>query len=34
VHEEKRYGDGRNRVDFFVYAKENFGGNIRSCGNW
>ena len=30
VHEEKRYGDGRNRVDFFVYAKENFcSGSVQ-----
>lgn len=28
VHEEKRYGDGRNRVDFFVYAKENFAVEV------
>ena len=28
VHEEKKYGDGRNRVDFFVYAKENFAVEV------
>ncbi len=28
VHEEKRYGEGRNRVDFFVYAKENFAVEV------
>jgi hypothetical protein len=28
VHEGKRYGDGRNRVDFFVYAKENFAVEV------
>jgi len=28
VHEEKKYGEGRNRVDFFVYAKENFAVEV------
>jgi len=28
VHEEKKYGDGRNRVDFFIYAKENFAVEV------
>ena len=28
VHEEKKYGAGRNRVDFFVYAKENFAVEV------
>jgi hypothetical protein len=28
VHEEKKYGDGRNRVDFFVYAQENFAVEV------
>jgi hypothetical protein len=28
VHEEKKYGDGRNRVDFFVYAKKNFAVEV------
>jgi len=28
VHEEKKYGGGRNRVDFFVYAKENFAVEV------
>jgi len=28
VHEEKKYGDGRNRVDFFVYGKENFAVEV------
>ncbi|MBN1375995.1 MAG: hypothetical protein JXA01_07550 [Dehalococcoidia bacterium] len=28
VHEEKRYGEGRNRVDFFVFAKENFAVEV------
>ena len=28
VHEENKYGDGRNRVDFFVYAKENFAVEV------
>lgn len=28
VHEEKSYGEGRNRVDFFVYARENFAVEV------
>jgi hypothetical protein len=28
VHEEKKYGSGRNRVDFFVYAKKNFAVEV------
>ena len=28
VHEEKKYGAGHNRVDFFVYAKENFAVEV------
>jgi hypothetical protein len=28
VHEEKRYGEGRNRVDFFVFARENFAVEV------
>lgn len=28
VHEEKKYGDGRNRVDFYVYAKRNFAVEV------
>ena len=28
VHEEKKYGQGRNRVDFFIYAKENFAVEV------
>lgn len=28
VHEEKKYGGGRNRVDFFVYAQENFAVEV------
>ena len=28
VHEEKRYGSGRNRVDFFVYANPNFAVEV------
>jgi len=28
VHEEKKYGNGRNRVDFFVYAQENFAVEV------
>jgi hypothetical protein len=28
VHEEKKYGTGRNRVDFFVYAKPNFAVEV------
>ncbi len=28
VHEEKKYGEGRNRVDFFVYAKDNFAVEV------
>ncbi len=28
VHEEKKYGNGRSRVDFFVYAKETFAVEV------
>ncbi len=28
VHEEKKYGEERNRVDFFVYAKQNFAVEV------
>jgi len=28
VHEEKKYGSGRSRVDFFVYAKDNFAVEV------
>lgn len=28
VHEEKKYGDGRNRVDFYIYAKEDFAVEV------
>ena len=28
VHEERKYGEGRNRVDFFVYAQENFAVEV------
>jgi len=28
VHEEKKYGPGRSRLDFFVYAQENFGVEV------
>ncbi len=28
VHEEKKYGNGRSRVDFFVYAKDNFAVEV------
>lgn len=28
VHEEKKYGKGRNRVDFYVYAKLNFAVEV------
>jgi len=28
VHEEKKYGEHGNTVDFFVYAKENFGVDV------
>jgi len=28
VHEEKKYGPGRSRLDFFVYAQENFAVEV------
>jgi len=28
VHEEKRYGHGRNRVDFFIYANPSFAVEV------
>lgn len=28
IHEEKKYGKGKNRVDFFIYAKTNFGVEV------
>jgi len=28
VHEEKKYGTGRSRVDFFIYAKETFAVEV------
>ncbi len=28
VHEEKRYGEGLNRLDFYIYAKPNFAVEI------
>lgn len=28
VHEEKKYGSSKQRVDFFVYAKENFAVDV------
>lgn len=34
VHEEKRYGDGKNTMDFFVYAKENFGVDVFKTSSY
>lgn len=34
VHEEKRYGDGKNAMDFFIYAEENFGVDVFKTSNY
>jgi hypothetical protein len=33
VHEEKKYGEGRNRLDFYVYAKPNFAVEVFNTFN-
>jgi len=33
VHEEKKYGKLRNRIDFFIYASNNFGVEVFNTSN-
>jgi len=34
VHEERKYGEGGNTLDFYVYAKENFGVDVFKTHNY
>lgn len=34
VHEERKYGDGKNAMDFFVYCKKNFGVDVFKTSSY
>lgn len=34
IHEEKRYGDGKSAMDFFIYAKVNFGIDVFKTSSY